>query len=140
MPPHLSFRPRVLIVDDAGASRAALRALLEGRGFRVEEAADGAAGLRKAMAWRPEAAVVGTDVPPSGGCAVARGLRAVFGPGILVIGRTRPGRPLDPERARSDGFDHALSDTADPSDLLALLRPAPASEGVAEVIWVGSPG
>jgi CheY-like chemotaxis protein len=140
MPPHLSFRPRVLIVDDAGPCRAALRALLEGKGFRVEEAADGAAGLRKAMAWRPEAAVVGTDVPPTGGCAVARGLRAVFGRDTLVIGRTRPGRPLDPERARSDGFDHLLSDTADPSDLLAALRTMPDGEGVPEPVWVGSPG
>lgn len=138
--PHFSFRHRVLIVDDASASRSDLRALLEGRGFRVEEAADGADGLRKAMAWRPEAAVVATDVPPTGGCAVARGLRAIFGRRTLVIGRTRPGRPLDPERARAAGFDHLLSDTADPSALLAALLSVPTGEGVAEAIWVGSPG
>jgi CheY-like chemotaxis protein len=122
MPPHLSFRPRVLIVENAGASRASLRALLEGWGYRAEEVSDGAAGLRTAMAWRPEAAVVSVAVPPSDGYEVARGLRAVFGPGMLVIGRASPGRPLDRERARAAGFDQVLGEAAEPGDFRAALR------------------
>jgi hypothetical protein len=48
---------------------------LEGWGYRVKETGDVAAGLRTAMAWRPEAAVGSTDAPPSDGCEIGRALR-----------------------------------------------------------------
>jgi CheY-like chemotaxis protein len=119
MPPHLAFRPRVLLIDDP--ERPPLQCLLEGWGYRVAEATDGAAGLQSALRWSPEAVIVGVDVPPSGGYAVGRGLRAVFGPGILLIARAAPGQLVDRDRAFAAGFDDVLDGDAAPGGLQALL-------------------
>jgi DNA-binding response OmpR family regulator len=119
MPPHLAFRPRVLLIDDP--ERPPLRCHLEGWGYRVVKAADGAAGFQSALCWNPEAVIVGVDVPPLGGYAVGRGLRAVFGPGILLIARAAPGQLVDRYRAFAAGFDDVLDGDAAPGDLQALL-------------------
>ncbi len=121
---HLAFRPRVLLVESAGLRRAGLRALLEDRGYRVEESDDGADALHKALAWRPEAAVVAADVPPSDGYQAGRCLRAVFGPGIFLIGQSGPGHPIDPEQAREAGFDEVLDDADELADFFARLGAA----------------
>ena len=119
MRPQHFFRPRILLVESANPG---LRGLLLHWGYRVEEATDGAVGLRKAMAWRPEVAIIATDVPPSGGSSVARGLRAIFGPAMLLIGRTRPHQPTRADAASGAGFDCLLSEDADPDELRAVLR------------------
>src|SRR5690348_8051216 len=49
---------RVLIVEDNPDGREALQALLESWGHEVEAAEDGQQGVDKALAWRPDAAVV----------------------------------------------------------------------------------
>ena len=69
---------RVLIVEDSPDGRAMLRLLLELYGFQVEEAADGRQGVEKALAWRPEAAVVDIGLPVLDGYEVARRLRAAL--------------------------------------------------------------
>jgi two-component system response regulator MprA len=109
------------LIESAGERREALRVFLEGNGYRVESAGNGATGLRRAIAWRPEAAVVATDVRPAGGYAEARCLRDAFGDEIVLIARTRPGQPVDPQRARAVGFDHLLSAEDDPAELHELL-------------------
>lgn len=70
-------RPRVLIIDDDPALRAALRALLERAGLAVAEAGDAVRGLSLAERGRP--AVVVTDVMMPGfgtGLDALRCLRA----------------------------------------------------------------
>jgi CheY-like chemotaxis protein len=54
---------RVLIVEDNPDGRETLRLLLDLWGYQVEAAADGAEGVRKALAWRPDAAVVDLHLP-----------------------------------------------------------------------------
>src|SRR3954467_13284857 len=72
----MSFQPqRVLIVDDHAPCRAAVRELLERRGFSVVGEADGArAGLEAAAAVAPDA--VGLDIqwPDGNGIDVCRAL------------------------------------------------------------------
>jgi|SRR6516164_3664212 two-component system response regulator MprA len=116
-----SSRPRVLLIENAGERRDALRTFLEGNGYPVESAGDGAAGLRRAIVWRPDAAVVGTDVRPAGGYAEARCLRDAFGRSIVLIARARSGHPFDRQRAEAVGFDHLLSADDDPAELHELL-------------------
>ena len=117
-----SARPRVLLIENAGERRDALRAFLEGNGYPVESAGNGSTGLRRAIAWRPDAAVVGTDIRPAGGYAEAQCLRDAFGGGILLIARARRGHPIDRQRARAVGFDHLLSADDDPAELHELLQ------------------
>jgi DNA-binding NarL/FixJ family response regulator len=49
---------RVLLIDDHDHTRFGLRRLLELRGHTVEEADDGRDGVRKALAWKPDVALV----------------------------------------------------------------------------------
>jgi CheY-like chemotaxis protein len=96
--------------------------LLELNGFQVEAAGDGREGVRKALAWGPQAAVVGIRLTGLDGYEVARGLRAAFGGRLLLIAFTAYDQPEDRQRAFAAGFDHHLPKPADPNDLLRLLQ------------------
>ena len=72
------MRPRVLIVDDNSAFRAAARQLLERGGFVVvAEAGDGLEGLQAAKDHAPELAIVDVQLPDLDGFEVAERLRAL---------------------------------------------------------------
>jgi CheY-like chemotaxis protein len=113
---------RVLVVEDNPDCRETLCRLLTLSGFQVEQAGDGPEGLRKALAWRPEAAVVDIGLPLLDGYEVARRLRAGLGGPLLLIALTGYGQPEDRRRALAAGFDHHLTKPADPAVLLRLLR------------------
>lgn len=93
---------RVLVVDDMSTSRGILLQALDTLGIgHVAYAADGAAGLRSAQAWRPDLVLSDLYMPGLDGLGLLRSLRA--NPDtrdvgfILVTGRadetvTRAGR------------------------------------------------
>jgi CheY-like chemotaxis protein len=56
-------RPRILVIDDGAEARELYCAYLEFHGFRAEAAEDGAAGLAKARATRPDAIVLDYSMP-----------------------------------------------------------------------------
>lgn len=66
----------VLVVDDRAVDRRLLRTLLEHRGHRVVEAADGAEGLRRMREERPRLVVTDLVLPGMGGYELTRRLRA----------------------------------------------------------------
>jgi CheY-like chemotaxis protein len=66
----------VLIVDDDADARRLLRRLLVGEGFHVEEAHDGASGIERARAIRPDAVTLDVLMPGMDGWAVLKELRA----------------------------------------------------------------
>lgn len=55
--------PRLLIIDDDAVLRSALRIILEGGGFTVEEAGTPAEGAAKAQALRPDAILLDVMMP-----------------------------------------------------------------------------
>jgi CheY-like chemotaxis protein len=115
-------RRRVLIVEDNPDCRDTLCQLLRLNGFEVEQAGDGQEGVRKALAWRPEAAVVDIGLPLLDGYEVARRLRHALDGLIRLIALTGYGQPEDRRQAFAAGFDHHLTKPADPDDLVRLLR------------------
>ena len=68
---------RVLIVEDGLDARESLRLLLEHAGHVVETAEDGATGLAKLHAFRPDVALIDIGLPGLDGYAVARQLLVV---------------------------------------------------------------
>jgi CheY-like chemotaxis protein len=114
---------RVLVVEDNPDGRAILRTLLRMWGHLVEVAEDGAAGVRKALDWRPEVAVVDIGLPVLDGYEVARRVRAALGRDVFLIALTGYGSPEDRARAFAAGFDAHLTKPARPEELHTLLSP-----------------
>ncbi|HSM94106.1 MAG TPA: response regulator [Anaeromyxobacteraceae bacterium] len=67
---------RILIIEDDAAIREMLRRRLALRGFAVEEAPDGEAGLARIRAAPPDAVILDHGLPGVSGLDVARALRA----------------------------------------------------------------
>ena len=113
---------RVLVVEDNRDCRETLCFLLTLNGFQVEVAGDGQEGVRKALAWRPAAAVVDIGLPVLDGYEVARRLRQALDGPLLLIALTGYGQPEDRSQAFAAGFDHHLIKPAHIDDLVRLLQ------------------
>jgi len=116
----------VLLVEDNQDAREMLALLLEGRGFAVDTAGDGAAGVECAVAGDYDAAVVDIGLPGLDGYEVARQVRAAeaaagSGRPILLIALSGYGRSEDRERSAEAGFDHHLVKPVEPDVLCDLL-------------------
>jgi DNA-binding response OmpR family regulator len=115
-------RCAVLIVEDNPDGRETLVQLLRLYGFEAESAADGAEGVVKALALRPDAVVVDIGLPILDGFDVARELRRHLGEAVLLIAHTAYSFPDYRERAAEAGFDHFLTKPAHLGELVGLLR------------------
>ncbi|WP_426956747.1 chemotaxis protein CheB [Muricoccus radiodurans] len=106
---------RVLVVDDSGFMRLALRRIIEAEGDLrvVGEAADGTSALECAARLRPDIVSLDLEMPPPDGLATARRLMDLPDPPavVMVSHHTR------------DGSDAALAALA---------------AGAADVLWKGS--
>lgn len=68
---------RILVVDDSGAIRRAMRRILEPMGYEVEDAADGEVALRRCVTGpTPDAVLCDIDMPVMDGLAFLSALRA----------------------------------------------------------------
>jgi two-component system KDP operon response regulator KdpE len=67
---------RILVVDDHPSMRGAVRALLEGERYEVEEASDGAAALAAITEDPPDLILLDLQVPGLGGLDLLEALRA----------------------------------------------------------------
>lgn len=118
---------RVLIVDDSQEVRQVIRYLiLEPRGYRVLEAADGIDGLRMALAERPDLLIVDEQMPGMNGLEMIRALQeqgvqvptilmTAFGSEELVVRAFRMGvrdyviKPFEPEEM-AQAVERALTE------------------------------
>ena len=74
-----------LVVDDSRVVRKAARRMLEGYGFTVAEAADGAEALAACRAGLPRAVLLDWNMPVMDGLQFLRAARAEFGPDRPVV-------------------------------------------------------
>ena len=73
---HCSGQARVLLVEDDEPTRAVARRTLEGAGFKVDEAANGAEGLERVAAQPPSIVLLDLTMPVMDGFEFLRRLRA----------------------------------------------------------------
>jgi CheY-like chemotaxis protein len=102
-------------------ARQALRLILETQGHTVQEADDGLDGIRAALTWKPDVALVDIEMPIFDGYGFARRVREKLGFGMCLIaltGHDHPGRAL------AAGFDEHLLKPADPERICLLVREA----------------
>ena len=127
----------VLVVDDNRDAADSLGELLGAMGLDVQVAYAGEEALR-AAAGRPfDVAVLDIGMPGMDGCDLARRLRALPGPGhLLLIALTGWGQDSDRARFASAGFDHHLLKPVDPGALMALLHASPDGDhGAPRLTW-----
>jgi len=118
-------RRRVLIVEDNDDARQMLRHLLESLGHEVHDAADGLAGVDRALAIAPDAVVVDIGLPGLDGYGVAQRLRQSGRPEMLLVAVTGYGQDGDRRRSMEAGFDAHLTKPIDPRVLDTLLGNRP---------------
>src|SRR5882672_836694 len=101
--------PRILVIDDDGLLRSALRIALEAAGYEVIEAADGNAGLRRQREQGADLVLVDIFMPEGDGFEVIRALRAAIPqPQIVAMsggGQTGHGYDLWMRNRCTEGSD-----------------------------------
>ncbi len=113
---------RVLIVEDNSDAQQALADLLEIWGHQVDTASDGLEGTRKALALRPEVALIDIGLPGIDGFEVARRIRQdAAGKALMLVALTGYGAPEQRAKALESGFDLHLVKPVDPERLSALI-------------------
>jgi signal transduction histidine kinase/CheY-like chemotaxis protein len=117
----------LLLIEDHTDARDSMATLLTLHGHRVEVAEDGKRGIARALATRPQVALIDIGLPDLDGYAVAQQLRAALGDQILLIALTGYGQTDDLRRALDAGYDGHLVKPGDLEELARLLARAPKS-------------
>ncbi|MGH3703796.1 MAG: response regulator transcription factor [Agromyces sp.] len=120
--------PRVLVVDDHGAIREALRLMLESHGVDVVgEAADGTAAVRNAAMLRPDVVLMDLRMPGMDGVAATREIRTRdLGDVLVLTSFDEDELVFGAIRAGAVGF---LLKTVDAATLVDAVRRVAAGEG-----------
>ena len=112
--------PRVLVVDDDPNLGEVVSRYLAKEGFTVELAADGRAGLERALVWLPDLVVLDLMLPGLDGIEVFRRLRRVAP--IPVVMLTARGREEDRVAGLELGADDYVAKPFSPRELTARVK------------------
>jgi putative two-component system response regulator len=115
--------PKILLVDDESASRAALETLLRREGFEVRDASGGAAALAACASFRPDLVLLDVLMPGMSGFEVCKRIKAApetrLTPVVLITGLSATEDRIKGINAGADDF---LSKPIDFNELLARTR------------------
>lgn len=112
---------RILIVEDEIPMRTALADILASEGYRVLTAADGAAGLNRAIEETPDLLLLDVMLPKLDGYALCAELRRL-GVGIPVLMVTAKAQVHDRVTGLDSGSDDYLVKPFSTDELLARVR------------------
>ena len=117
-------KPMALVVDDDGATRTVVRALLEKEGYGVDEASDGSEALERFDEGRfYSLMVLDLDMPNIGGREVLDRVRASFAtaglPGLVLTGTKDPDAELG---LMEHGADDYVRKPVDPARLMVRVK------------------
>jgi signal transduction histidine kinase len=96
---------KVLHIEDDEINRRLVRRVLSAAGFEVLEAADGASGIRQALAGRPDVILLDIELPDMDGYAVTLGLRGeLAGRDVPIVALSGKGDRQTIEAVGCDGL------------------------------------
>jgi CheY-like chemotaxis protein len=107
------------VIEDNRDGRESLRQLLEALGHMVRVAANGPEGVRLALEFEPDLAIIDLGLPGFDGFEVARRLRRTLGQSVRLIANTGYDSPSFRHEAECAGFDEY---TVKPALALELRR------------------
>lgn len=111
---------RILVIDDNSRDRRLLRDSLDHEGYGVEEAADGAEGLKVLFASRPDVVVLDILMPGMDGWAVCQRIREITDVPIIML--TSLNREEEVVKGLELGADDFVSKPVSPRHLIARVR------------------
>ena len=112
--------PLILIAEDDTDIRSLLRLYLEGEGFQVAEAADGAAALDLARTEPPDMAILDVMMPGMNGFELTRALRAYSDVPILIL--SAKSQDNDKILGLNLGADDYIAKPFNPVEIVARVR------------------
>lgn len=112
---------RILIVEDELPMRRALEDVLAAEGYRVLSAADGEAGLQRAIAEKPDLILLDIMLPRLDGYSVCAELRRLENP-VPILMLTAKGQIEDRVMGLDAGADDYLVKPFSTEELLARVR------------------
>jgi two-component system KDP operon response regulator KdpE len=115
-------KPLVLVVDDEAQMRKLVRIALASNGYRVEEAASAAEGLRQAKAYVPDLILLDLGLPDGDGIDVTERIRQWSSVPILVI--SARGQEESKVKALDAGADDYVTKPFGTPELMARIRVA----------------
>jgi two-component system, OmpR family, KDP operon response regulator KdpE len=113
---------RILIVDDEMQLRRAVRRALEGHGYLVQEAEDGASALAAYQMFKPDVVLLDLMLPDISGVEVCRRLRELRETPIIILSVV--GDEKTKVQALDQGADDYLTKPFGSDELLARIRVA----------------
>ena len=114
---------RVLVVEDQEDNRAILRDLLTAAGFELIEAVNGAEGVAKAEAEKPDLILMDIQMPVMDGYEATRRIKAIPAcAAIPVIAVTSYALSGDEAKTRAAGCDGYVAKPYSPRQMLATIR------------------
>ena len=114
---------RILIIEDQEDNRAILRDLLSAVGYELIEAVNGAEGIAKAEAEKPDLILMDIQMPLIDGYDATRRIKA--NPdlkAIPIIAVTSYALSGDEAKTRAAGCDGYIAKPYDPREMLRLIR------------------
>ncbi len=116
--------PTILNVNDDDANRYALTRILRTRGFRVEEARDGAEALRRVADARPDLVLLDVDLPDLDGFEVCRRIKADPETAAIPVLHLSAHFVLEEDRTHGlvSGADGYLIQPVEPLELVVSIR------------------
>lgn len=111
---------RILVIDDNSRDRRLLRDALEHGGYAVEEAPDGAEGLKALFASRPDVVVLDVLMPTMDGWVVCQRIREMTDVPVIML--TSLNRDEDVVKGLELGADDFVSKPVSPRQLIARVR------------------
>jgi CheY-like chemotaxis protein len=120
---------RVLCVDDTPDVVNTLVTLFDLSGFDARGCLCGPTALAAALEFRPHACVLDINMPVRDGCELARRLREMLGPGVVLIALSGAVADELDERVRGAGFDRTFTK---PPEIARLLEAVAAADPAAQ--------
>jgi DNA-binding response OmpR family regulator len=116
-------------VDDTPDVVNTLVTLFDLSGFDARGCLCGSTALATAPEFRPHACVLDINMPVMDGCELARRLREVLGPGVVLIALSGAAADDLEERVRGAGFDWTFTK---PPEITRLLEAVAAADPAAQ--------
>jgi CheY-like chemotaxis protein len=124
MPPRKPrYRPLVLVIDESGHARAALRFYLVNEGYEMAEAANGHAAFESATANPPDLVLIDLNMPGPSGVLAAQRLRSIAQmDGVPVVACAGPDSQAYRDAARAARCDAYVTKPINPSVLMRVVK------------------